>query len=142
MILFFFSSRRRHTRCALVTGVQTCALPICRVAEATTLVPALREHNPGDYLPRMTDAASRMLARDYDGVLKLVADGPTTGIHAAFNPLLAAFAYAGKGDADNAMANLQKLERHPLLSGVVAHLKPLMLDMLNQVEPEIGRAHV
>src|SRR3546814_6492573 len=27
-ILFFFSSRRRHTRCALVTGVQTCALPI------------------------------------------------------------------------------------------------------------------
>src|SRR3546814_7087928 len=28
MELFFFSSRRRHTRCALVTGVQTCALPI------------------------------------------------------------------------------------------------------------------
>src|SRR3546814_3024669 len=25
---FLFSSRRRHTRCALVTGVQTCALPI------------------------------------------------------------------------------------------------------------------
>src|SRR3546814_6849192 len=30
---FFFSSRRRHTRCALVTGVQTCALPIWGVAE-------------------------------------------------------------------------------------------------------------
>src|SRR3546814_12508862 len=28
-MFFFFSSRRRHTRCALVTGVQTCALPIC-----------------------------------------------------------------------------------------------------------------
>src|SRR3546814_6181226 len=27
---FFFSSRRRHTSCALVTGVQTCALPISR----------------------------------------------------------------------------------------------------------------
>src|SRR3546814_7600062 len=26
--IFFYSSRRRHTRCALVTGVQTCALPI------------------------------------------------------------------------------------------------------------------
>src|SRR3546814_5081513 len=26
--MFFFSSRRLHTRCALVTGVQTCALPI------------------------------------------------------------------------------------------------------------------
>src|SRR3546814_2776092 len=29
-VFFFFSSRRRHTRCALVTGVQTCALPISR----------------------------------------------------------------------------------------------------------------
>src|SRR3546814_16815522 len=29
-MLFFFSSRRRHTRCALVTGVQTCALPILK----------------------------------------------------------------------------------------------------------------
>src|SRR3546814_3095409 len=27
-LLFFFSSRRRHTGCALMTGVQTCALPI------------------------------------------------------------------------------------------------------------------
>src|SRR3546814_1033415 len=27
--VFFLSIRRRHTRCALVTGVQTCALPIC-----------------------------------------------------------------------------------------------------------------
>src|SRR3546814_7460812 len=28
--MLFFSRRRRHTSCALVTGVQTCALPICR----------------------------------------------------------------------------------------------------------------
>src|SRR3546814_20051408 len=28
VILFFFASRRRHTRFALVTGVQTCALPV------------------------------------------------------------------------------------------------------------------
>src|SRR3546814_5830076 len=32
--MFFFSSRRRHTRCALVTGVQTCALPISRRDQA------------------------------------------------------------------------------------------------------------
>src|SRR3546814_8158678 len=31
--VFFFSSRRRHTICALVTGVQTCALPILRLLE-------------------------------------------------------------------------------------------------------------
>src|SRR3546814_18349335 len=30
-VVFFFSSRRRHTRCALVTGVQTCALPISNI---------------------------------------------------------------------------------------------------------------
>src|SRR3546814_17609396 len=29
LLFFFCSSRRRHTRCVLVTGVQTCALPIC-----------------------------------------------------------------------------------------------------------------
>src|SRR3546814_2120272 len=31
MCVFFFSSRRRHTSFALVTGVQTCALPICAI---------------------------------------------------------------------------------------------------------------
>src|SRR3546814_3671381 len=34
---FFFSSRRRHTSCALVTGVQTCALPICLREQAPKL---------------------------------------------------------------------------------------------------------
>src|SRR3546814_9736558 len=34
LVFFFFSSRRRHTRCALVTGVQTCALPIWSLAGA------------------------------------------------------------------------------------------------------------
>src|SRR3546814_4789276 len=34
LYLFFFSSIRRHTRCALVTGVQTCALPICALIVA------------------------------------------------------------------------------------------------------------
>src|SRR3546814_12223791 len=35
-VFFFFASRRRHTRCALVTGVQTCALPI---SDARRLTP-------------------------------------------------------------------------------------------------------
>src|SRR3546814_16775070 len=37
VFLFFFSSRRRHTRCALVTGVQTCALPIWRPGPDTKI---------------------------------------------------------------------------------------------------------
>src|SRR3546814_2690656 len=41
MCLFFFSSRWWHTRCALVTGVQTCALPICLL-----LVGALHRSSP------------------------------------------------------------------------------------------------
>src|SRR3546814_7845573 len=44
-LLCLFSSRRRHTRCALVTGVQTCALPISlyitALATAPILIPAL-----------------------------------------------------------------------------------------------------
>src|SRR3546814_16816131 len=51
--LFFFSSRRRHTRCALVTGVQTCALPI---STPTHFSVALR-YRPG------VDAAPVVVAR-------------------------------------------------------------------------------
>src|SRR3546814_2737440 len=44
MLFVFFSSRRRHTRCALVTGVQTCALPISvRGANAMEFVERLPE---------------------------------------------------------------------------------------------------
>src|SRR3546814_16516002 len=41
VLLFFFSSRRRHTRCALVTGVQTCALPISRTSACRLNSPAM-----------------------------------------------------------------------------------------------------
>src|SRR3546814_9611515 len=37
VLCFFVSSRRRHTSCALVTGVQTCALPICWQDQVTAL---------------------------------------------------------------------------------------------------------
>src|SRR3546814_19054599 len=46
--LLFFSSRRRHTRCALVTGVQTCALPICcKVADGVGAFIAKTGRKPG-----------------------------------------------------------------------------------------------
>src|SRR3546814_5837837 len=41
VFFFFCSSRRRHTRCALVTGVQTCALPILFREFAVTLAVAI-----------------------------------------------------------------------------------------------------
>src|SRR3546814_4738718 len=61
---FFFSSRRRHTRCALVTGVQTCALPIFPGLEimlpdgrwvAQPTVPGAFLVNAGQILKRWTN---------------------------------------------------------------------------------------
>src|SRR3546814_8625458 len=48
--LFFFSSRRRHTRCALVTGVQTCALPISAAPAKAPLLKYLVKFAPRDAL--------------------------------------------------------------------------------------------
>src|SRR3546814_19744086 len=48
--VFFFSSRRRHTRCALVTGVQTCALPILPTRH-TRRLPSLRRQTIPAYTP-------------------------------------------------------------------------------------------
>src|SRR3546814_5499288 len=45
--MFFFSSRRRHTRCALVTGVQTCALPISTLAVAPSHAFAIDDATQG-----------------------------------------------------------------------------------------------
>src|SRR3546814_1168927 len=45
-VFFFFSSRRRHTRCALVTGVQTCALPIWSGFTDTVVELGLRHDIP------------------------------------------------------------------------------------------------
>src|SRR3546814_8855697 len=45
-VCFFFSSRRRHTRCALVTGVQTCALPIFGWSPKAVEAPIIRTCKP------------------------------------------------------------------------------------------------
>src|SRR3546814_13482782 len=58
LFLFFFSSRRRHTRCALVTGVQTCALPISY--SGSQFPPDLRACTAA--LPRAADPASKQVA--------------------------------------------------------------------------------
>src|SRR3546814_9917547 len=57
-VLFFFSSRRRHTRCALVTGVQTCALPIFAIADFGIAGPVGGRRAGGD----IDDAADGVLA--------------------------------------------------------------------------------
>src|SRR3546814_9781517 len=73
--VFFFSSRRRHTRCALVTGVQTCALPIWgmrlvltvprAVARALQLTDgeAVHVHSVGDFSVAELDALLQQSGR-------------------------------------------------------------------------------
>src|SRR3546814_715 len=79
---FFFSSRRRHTRCALVTGVQTCALPISHADRRSSLGAGLRHHrsDPGRMMAKKKKAADEgswgKLVRDIVVILLLV-----LGIH-------------------------------------------------------------
>src|SRR3546814_8867915 len=58
VFVLFFSSRRRHTRCALVTGVQTCALPIY----GDNVVDKDLDGSlaPGDRLPSERELAEQM----------------------------------------------------------------------------------
>src|SRR3546814_5643193 len=80
--LFLLSSRRRHTRCALVTGVQTCALPIYwDPVDQTVLAneqvidgrgwrsgaPVEKREIPGYYL-RINDYADELLGQVHSGL--------------------------------------------------------------------------
>src|SRR3546814_9524621 len=56
--VFFFSSRRRHTRCALVTGVQTCALPIWTATRRPTSAMASAPGKSGTTGPTAASTAS------------------------------------------------------------------------------------
>src|SRR3546814_6854829 len=65
----FLSSRRRHTRCALGTGVQTCALPICVEAEVRVrLVEQLARDHRAVKAGVLGDLANRRLKRATDDV--------------------------------------------------------------------------
>src|SRR3546814_1364728 len=74
MASFFFSSRRRHTRCALVTGVQTCALPIFDQFTTHPFAFTRRQHLPHFY---QLEEFER-LAPDEDAPETYVQPGVTT----------------------------------------------------------------
>src|SRR3546814_7564809 len=101
-MLFFFSSRRRHTRCALVTGVQTCALPIFPVIPTvhynmggipTNLhgeVVTLKDGNPDHVIPGLMAVGEAACVSVHGGnrlgsnsLLDLVVFGRAAGLRCA-----------------------------------------------------------
>src|SRR3546814_1532188 len=69
-LLFFFSSRRRHTSCALVTGVQTCALPILLRLEPYTSLHIHLQDGRFDKPDRLFDS----IAATYNGCVTNASD--------------------------------------------------------------------
>src|SRR3546814_7906207 len=73
LFVLFFSSRRRHTRCALVTGVQTCALPISAFAgegarSSRPWAAPAGKTGPGGSPPPLPDRAEGTIDPDQVGV--------------------------------------------------------------------------
>src|SRR3546814_6428785 len=57
----FFTIIRRHTSCSLVTGVQTCALPICQLIEEDLI--------PDDVVIQvLTQAREELIERTYESI--------------------------------------------------------------------------
>src|SRR3546814_7690523 len=65
---FFFSSRSRHTSGALVTGFQTCALPICELLSDRIKVPTPVGAEPEDVLAAVTQVLDELGVADDDSV--------------------------------------------------------------------------
>src|SRR3546814_7802901 len=119
IVVFLLSSRRRHTRCALVTGVQTCALPILIFGEE------LARDIEGDAVRAV--AGNRLLEAFGDEVERLV---PTRALVADHRMEKAAF-------EANRLAEVRALGAKPAaVRGMVGVAGNLDLPL------EIGRAHV
>src|SRR3546814_817285 len=114
MLCFFFSSRRRHTRCALVTGVQTCALPIF-LATLKRFLPYLWPAGHTEHKVRIVLAALIVLASKgvqlsmgflYGAAIDRMAPGMEEGVALAIGLVIA---YAGARFAGVLFDNLRNV---------------------------------
>src|SRR3546814_9371435 len=115
--LFFFSSRRRHTRCALVTGVQTCALPIL-ITLYDAFVPSCVQ-----LLRSVSGLITKAEAYCAEKSLP-----PEALIGAKLAPDMLDFAYQVKSCAVHSIGAIEGVKR--------GNFSP------DQTTPQIGRAHV
>src|SRR3546814_7433192 len=156
---FFFSSRRRHTMCALVTGVQTCALPIflpdpAAPAPGKFEAAFLRQAAAGAVAVCCINLSSGLsatmqsaqnAARALEGELDVrVVDSRSITSGLGTQVLLAAEAAEGGASADEVVALVEDLARRTHVVGA--------LDTLDNLKKggriggaqalQIGRAHV
>src|SRR3546814_20330285 len=120
--IFLFSSRRRHTRCALVTGVQTCALPISGRSENRLTGGEKRMSVPSDMLGGLSllalAAAAPAQAQDapsgsYDGNA-IIVTAPKRDARLPDVP----FSLNAQTETATARAKASNTERlHPKLAG-------------------------
>src|SRR3546814_3961206 len=138
LVFFFFSSRRRHTRCALVTGVQTCALPIY---DKRTVKECKHEDHKCNQLVefnvfRQGDVASERSRKEPDNGIRRL----------AFIERFAAVVQLSQQKSNHWKQNQRAIE----IQAVAASLRPRAVvadwtvshDMPVQTAPKIGRAHV
>src|SRR3546814_7075468 len=86
MFCFFFSSRRRHARCALVTGVQTCALPISGFGLVNLAFEFADDVGDG-FRQRVDLSLAQVLTRDKDMLVKRHDALPSIWPIAGFAPI-------------------------------------------------------
>src|SRR3546814_10313860 len=123
----FFSSKRRHTRCALVTGVQTCALPIFAFVFAGAmagLAGGLFAFSKGSIFP---DEMS--IPRSFDALLMVLLGG----IESLSGPVVGAAVFTWLHDL------LIEFPYWRLLLGITI---VVLVVLFPQDLGEIGRAHV
>src|SRR3546814_15063522 len=114
-MIFFFSSRIRHTRCALVTGVQTCALPISKafvLSFSEALHEEMKPHNirvtalcPG---PTRTEFADIANVND-SNLFHRFASPPERVARDGLNALDAVCAVAGSGMTNKLIAGATRI---------------------------------
>src|SRR3546814_8316250 len=116
LLLFCFASRRQHTRCSLVSGVLTCALPIFAALRPHLLLPHLSR-------PVESDAGQVAMAErpDLRGHATFIREGIVCG---------------------NAAVGLQPDDLAQILAHVLRRVELLPLARGDEEILEIGRAHV
>src|SRR3546814_9795289 len=132
LLYFVFSSKIRHTRCALVTGVQTCALPI---SFTTDTFNALRD--------RFLDVQVDVYAMDDRGTY----DFPPEVTRTIRQDDRLAYSEAARAIEDSGAQVLWVQHEYGIYGGVagdylLALLERVSLPLVVTLHTEIGRAHV